>query len=243
MQQQLNSADGKLRRMSALEPKLNELLRERDTLTERLKTYLSKEQEALLNQRQAEAASENVRVISKATYPVKGRNMRALGFVGATAAWVFTLMMLALFRVFADPRLYATPSAVMRVPRAQPYAEPAMVQPVSAQPYTSSQAYSGAAQAYHPDTYSSQHGQPMAASPQPYMQDAPYTQDAPYAPEAPYETDPYGQAPVGGQLYAAPYPEYPQQVANGPHDAYHAASDPYGMAGNPYLNAAGGPRG
>ncbi|MEM9600192.1 MAG: hypothetical protein AAF926_04140, partial [Pseudomonadota bacterium] len=217
-------------------PKLNELLRERDTLTERLKTYLSKEQEALLNQRQAEAASENVRVISKATYPVKGRNMRALGFVGVTAAWVFTLMMLALFRVFADPRLYATPSAVMRVPRAQPYAEPAAVQPVSAQPYAPSQAY-------RPDTYPSQHGHPMAASPQPYVQDAPYTQDLSYAPEAPYETDPYGQAPVGGQLYAAPYPEYPQQAANGPYEPYQAASDPYGMAGNPYLNAAGGPRG
>lgn len=110
VQQQLNSVDGKLRRMTALVPSYRDISRERETLNTRLKTYLNKEQEALINQQQAESSSENVRVIAAASFPVKGRNMRMLAFVGVSAAWGFTLFMLALFRVFIDPRLYAVPA-------------------------------------------------------------------------------------------------------------------------------------
>ena len=109
LQRQLDSVDGKLARLTKLSPSYNDLIRERETLTNRLKTYLSKEQEALINQQQAEASAENVREIARATYPIKGRNMRALAFAIAMLLWGFTLAMLALFRVFADPRLYATP--------------------------------------------------------------------------------------------------------------------------------------
>lgn len=126
MQRQLESVDGKLRRMTSLGPAYNDLLREQETLNTRLKTYLNKEQEALINQQQAEAAAENVRVLSAATYPIKGRNMRLMAFAGAALAWAFTLFMLALFRVFSDPRLYATPAmsaAAEPMPRQayQPY--------------------------------------------------------------------------------------------------------------------------
>lgn len=110
VQRQLNESDGKLRRMTSLSPAYNDILRERETLNTRVKTYLNKEQEALINQQQAETAAENVKVISAATYPIKGRNMRMLAFVGASGAWGFTLFMLALFRVFVDPRLYVVPS-------------------------------------------------------------------------------------------------------------------------------------
>ncbi len=118
--QQLNSSDGKLRRMTGLSPAYNDILRERETLNARLITYLNKEQEALINQQQAEASAENVKVISKATYPIRGRNMRMLAFVGASAAWGFTLFMLALFRVFLDPRLYVKPSAAVPVHQPSP---------------------------------------------------------------------------------------------------------------------------
>lgn len=120
VQQQLNSVDGKLRQMTALVPGYNDILREQDTLNSRLKTYLNKEQEALINQQQAESSSENVRVIASARYPLKGRNMRMLAFVGASAAWGFTLFMLALFRVFIDPRLYAVPAAMPAYYGAEP---------------------------------------------------------------------------------------------------------------------------
>ncbi|MEM7729951.1 MAG: hypothetical protein AAF311_11870 [Pseudomonadota bacterium] len=129
---QLTDADAKLRRMTSLMPGYNEILRERETLDTRLKTYLNKEQEALINQQRAEDSAENVKVISTATYPIRGRNMRMLAFVGASAAWGFTLFMLALFRVFLDPRLYATapshtsyaPSYAPRQANMQPPAAP-----------------------------------------------------------------------------------------------------------------------
>ena len=106
LQRQLDSADAKVRRLTTLNPNYQNLLRERDTLSTRLDTYNSKEQEALINQEQAEANSENIRIISYAKYPIKGRNMRLVMFALATVAWGFTLFMLALLKVFLDPRLY-----------------------------------------------------------------------------------------------------------------------------------------
>lgn len=111
LQRQLNSADAKLRRLTGLYPTLQNLMRERDTLATRLNTYNTKEQEALVNQSQAEANSENIRVISYAKYPNKGRNMRLMMFALASMGWGLMLFMIACLRVFLDPRLYAVPSA------------------------------------------------------------------------------------------------------------------------------------
>lgn len=114
LQAQLDSADAKVRRLQSLSPEYQNLLRERDTLDSRLKSYTTKEQEALVNQQQAEANSENIKVIARAGLPRKGRNMRLLSFALATLGWGFTLFMLAMLRVFLDPRLYATPGPSKR---------------------------------------------------------------------------------------------------------------------------------
>ena len=106
VQRQLNSADDKVRKLQSLSPKYANLLRERETLDERLKDYIAKEQEALINQQQAQANSENVIVIDNAIHARKGRNMRALMFVLATVGWGLTLGLIALMRVFLDPALY-----------------------------------------------------------------------------------------------------------------------------------------
>jgi uncharacterized protein involved in exopolysaccharide biosynthesis len=110
LQRQLDAADAKVRRLQDISPIYANLLRERDTLDERLKNYTAKEQEALVNQEQAESSSENVRVISYATRPRKGRNMRLVMFALATLGWGFTLFVLALMKVFLDPKLYAAPT-------------------------------------------------------------------------------------------------------------------------------------
>ena len=123
LQNQLNSADSKVRRLTSLSPKYQNLLRERDTLSTRLKNYNAKEQEALVNQSQAEANAENIKVISYAKYPNKGRNMRLLMFALATVGWGFTLFMLALLKVFLDPKLYAQPGPVMRARQMPPQPE------------------------------------------------------------------------------------------------------------------------
>ena len=118
-QRQLNSADGKIRKLTALSPKFNNLLRERETLKTRLTSYNSKEQEALVDAQQAEAKAENVTVISMAQFANKGRNMQKLAWFGATAAWGFLLGFIAMIRVFLDPRLYAVPAAMQAMPAQQ----------------------------------------------------------------------------------------------------------------------------
>ena len=114
LQRQLDGADSKVRRLMSLNPSYQNLLRERDTLSTRLDTYNSKEQEALINQEQAEANSENIRIISYAKYPIKGRNMRIVMFLLASVAWGFTLFMMALLKVFLDPKLYVNPGPTNR---------------------------------------------------------------------------------------------------------------------------------
>lgn len=107
LQRQLDAADNKVRQLASLNPSYQNLLRERNTLDTRLKSYTSREQEAMINQDQAEASSENVKVISYASRPRKGSNTRLLMFALSTVAWGLTLFMLALMRVFLDPKLYA----------------------------------------------------------------------------------------------------------------------------------------
>ena len=114
LQQQLNATDAKVRKLQNLSPEYNNLIRERDILDERLKDYNNKEQAALVNQEQSKSASENVKVISYASLPRKGRNMRKILFVLGTLAWAFTLFMGALLAVFLDPNLYHTPSVRLK---------------------------------------------------------------------------------------------------------------------------------
>ncbi len=107
VQRQLNSADAKIRRMTSIEPAFLNLQRERETLNERLSVYNTQEQEALVDSDLAAAAADNVKVVSEATYPNKGRNMRMLMFALATLGWGVILFFIAMIRVFLDPRLYS----------------------------------------------------------------------------------------------------------------------------------------
>ena len=212
LQRQLDSVDGKLARLTALSPAFNDLLRERETLTNRLRTYLSKEQEALINQQQAEASAENVREIARATYPIKGRDMHKLAFAFAMLAWGFTLFMLALFRVFADPRLYATPPGTRMALRGpEPVLHDPIPEPVS--PYQPATPL--------PDEYA-----PAAYAPAPEWQAQEYGQ-ASYADPAGY-ADPYAQP---GAAYA-PMDAYAPVTADGTTAWAPAVPD------NPYLAGA-----
>ncbi|MGB6231077.1 MAG: hypothetical protein WBF53_13230 [Litorimonas sp.] len=215
IQRQLNEADAKLRRLTALAPDYNDLVRQHETLTTRLKNYLNKEQEALINQQQAEVSAENVRVISSATYPVKGRNMRMLAFLLASLFWAFTLGMIALFRVFSDPRLYAVPNPVTeRVPGLNRYETVDIPEPL--QPY-----------------------QPATPFPAEYAPAAEFTEypdygdtyraDAAYAEAAPYNP---------GAAAFQPATEYdPAAYVAAPADV----QDGYGYAEETYYDAYGQP--
>lgn len=215
LQRQLDGADAKVRRLTALSPDYANLLRQRDTLDARLKNYNSKEQEALVNQQQAEATNENVKVISWPKYPNKGSNTRLLAAAGAIFAWGLTLFMLALLRVFLDPRLYAAPVSRRQNDRAPetdyipepvapytPAQSPAQAPFVPAAEPAAAQfepnAYQYQPEEYDATAYAAPAGQAYA---EPYAQPSQAQQGyglAPYAAgaTAQYGQESYGQNPV-----------------------------------------------
>ena len=229
LQRQLDSADAKVRRLTTLFPNFQNLLRERDTLSDSLDAYNAKEQEALINQQQAESNSENIHVIARAKYANKGRNMRLVMFALATVAWGFTLFMLALLKVFLDPRLYANPSPQNRSPMPQ-YAGMGHQIPEPISPMTP------VGDPYMPAA------QPAAATAATYGTLGEYGQQA-------YASDPY-EATEYTDAYPAQYGEQVAVDANGmtaqygqdPYAQTSYASDPYAhqdpYAQDPYAQAS-----
>ena len=245
VQRQLNSADSKVRKLTSLSPDYSSLLRERDTLDSRLKNYNAKEQEALVNQQQAEDTNENVKVISWPKYPNKGSNTRLLAAAGAMFAWGLTLFMLALLRVFLDPRLYAAPSVQVNSAMAPNY----IPEPVS--PYAPEQMpYAPAAQSYEPAAYYPEaHG--GGESQQGYEQQNYATGDQAYAQQdysqAPYASNSMANYSAGQESYTqSPVMQSdgsPQQYD--PNDYPQTSYDPtpytdgsaaLDMNSNPYLS-------
>jgi len=256
LQRQLDSADGKVRQLTSLSPTYQNLLRERETLDTRLKSYTAKEQEALINQDQAEASSENVRVVSWASRPRKGSNTRLLMFALGTVAWGFTLFMLALMRVFLDPKLYASSTArraggdrrANERQEAPPTYEPEPYQP--AQPLPESvpapAAFSAAPAAVAASAYDAQ---TSGAGPVEYQPGASYASSGEYAAD-PYSAQPYAQPTAMGygntaqDIYSAAYVENPyaapeMHVQNQPQP--QAQAQPLSVPPQEYVDSQGNP--
>ncbi len=119
VQRQMNSAESKVTRFRRLSPAYQTLMREQTSLDQRHTGYTVKEQEAIINQRQADASSENVKIVSWPDLPRKGSNTRLIMALLITIGWGLTLGTIALLRVFLDPKLYATPAQFGRRSRDQ----------------------------------------------------------------------------------------------------------------------------
>ncbi|MEP1231267.1 MAG: hypothetical protein ABJG88_11375 [Litorimonas sp.] len=117
LQTQLNSAVGKVSRLTKLSPEHQNLLRERKTLTAALDTYNSRAQEALVNLAQAEANNENIKVISYASFAIKGKDLGKIILAGGGLLWLLTLGMIALLIVFLNPTHYQGKGTNTRTPR------------------------------------------------------------------------------------------------------------------------------
>ncbi|MEP3890437.1 MAG: hypothetical protein ABJN69_08205 [Hellea sp.] len=258
LQRQLDGADSKVRRLTALSPDYANLLRQRDTLDARLKNYNSKEQEALVNQQQAEATNENVKVISWPKYPNKGRNTRLLAFVGASFAWGLTLFMMALLRVFLDPRLYAAPASrreTVMHPEANYIPEPVSPYAPSHSPGQAphmpaaelATAAVPVAAEFDPAAYNHQPAEydagAYAQAEQNYASGGSYAQ--PYQAQAPYADHSYGQTPYADST-TSQYGQNPVLQSQGqavltPYDPNTAAipftdgSAAVDLNANPYL--------
>jgi len=213
LQRQLNSADAKVQKLQKLMPAYNALLRKQSTLDLRLKGLNSKEQEALINKAQMDA--ENIRVISEAQLPRKGRNMSKVIFALMMLGWLFTLLMAALLTAFLNPKNY-DPGRRMRPrqpdygfagaggigggteyqpapPPSQPYTpipEPVPMQPAAAQ----------AVPAHSPEIYdpAATYAPSPQTPPQPY-EAVPYTGATAQAYD--YNANPYNPEPVIPQGY------------------------------------------
>ena len=214
LQRQLNAANSKVTSLRKLGPKYTNLLREKASLEERLKGYNSKEGEALVNEALEGASAENIREITRPGAARKGRNMKKIMFALASLGSIFTVMMLALLRVFLDPRLYGpSPVQRMREPKRGrrrsdeerdviPEAVPAYAKVYDNEPVRAPAAAVAASVPSSP-----------AYSSSAYATDPPYAQ--PYAPQAyeaqtvaqstaqDYATVAYDPQPAGGaQMYA-----------------------------------------
>lgn len=186
VQRMLSDADAKVRKLRQLGPEYTNLLRERSTLDESLRRVNSKLQDAVVAQEQAAATNtENVKIIAEASLPRKGRNMSKIMFALIMIGWGFTLFMLALLRVFLDPRLYTDPTRRMRPPQpsVNEYASDDWGQGVPqrspSQPYVPEPVPIQPAAAYH-DPYGQPAAAPQTYQPQPYQPPA----QAPYPPQA-----------------------------------------------------------
>lgn len=229
VQRQLDSADAKVRKLQRLSPQYLDLVREGETLDERLKDYTTKEQEALINQQQAQANSENVRVIDRATHARKGRNMRYLMLALAIAGWGVTLAVIALMRVFLDPALYMSNS--MRARRQSDIldAHNAGQDDRRADPQDAAPMPSGV-QPFIPDAVApAAYGYGDMSTAQPYSDPSSVDYGAYAAPQAQAYAQPqphYNQGmPQAPDMYYAP----PAYSGNAAHDIY---ANPYAQAGS-----------
>jgi len=234
LQRQLDSADAKVRKLTQLSPEFLNLMRERKTLSDRLNTYNAREQEALINQEQAAANNENVRVISRARYALKGPNMRILMFALVSIFIWFALFMVALARVFLDPRLFSTSSRIGSVAAtsgaaAQTYAHTYVPEPVAP-------AYQP--QEFQPQEYESPQYQEAHYEGQGYA--APAYDNAAY-PQQGYETQ---QPAQYNDPYQAPYSSDPSSEVGyiePAQSAYH--TQPSDIYANPYAVQTNTPNG
>lgn len=200
LQRQLDAADTKVRKLQRLSPEYQSFLREQATLDRRQSAYTAQEQEALINQRQSGAESQNVTVISRPVLPRKGANMRAImALLIVLGAW-FTLFMVALLKVFLDPNLYSNSGGQRR--RGSDY------RAADRGGYNPAPAYGNPQAGYAPSAYVPE---PVPAAPAAqYYEEPQQSQDA-YAPQ-PYQPAPYqaqGNAAYDYDYGAAPQPTVP----------------------------------
>lgn len=227
---QLGAATVKVKRMRQLNPAYQNLLREKATLEERMSGLNAKEQVALANKQQQDTKSDNIKIISRPTMPRKGRNMRKIMFALAALGSIFTVVMLALLRVFLDPKLYGPGPGKGKksdqVPISEFGYEPYQNLPESVPEYGAYEdpsiapppAYAPAAQ-YEPQQYNAPQYDPQQYDPQQYNTQQAYEQPsyAGYEESQPAYLQEEYSAEVGGNNSANPYlnattaPQYPPQ--------------------------------
>jgi uncharacterized protein involved in exopolysaccharide biosynthesis len=99
--------------LSALEPRYQDLLRERDVLAANVKDLTTKVEADAAAKAIAQASNDNIRVVEKAVVPVKGKSLRKAVAILAVLFAGFTALCAGLLKVLLTPGV-PTPSAAER---------------------------------------------------------------------------------------------------------------------------------
>jgi uncharacterized protein involved in exopolysaccharide biosynthesis len=101
-------------RLAQLEPQYQALTLDRDTLQNNVKDLTAKADESEAAEGVAQAATDNIRIIERATPPTEGKSLRKPVMVLAILVAAFTALCAGLLRMFLRPGL-PTPASAARV--------------------------------------------------------------------------------------------------------------------------------
>lgn len=110
---QMSEVTAERLKLASLEPQFSELLRERDILASNVRDLSTKVEADATSRALAQGSDDNIRVIEKATAPVKGKSLRKPVAILAVLFGGFTALCIGLLRVFLTPGV-PTPSAAAR---------------------------------------------------------------------------------------------------------------------------------
>ena len=101
-------------RLSALEPRYRELLRDRDVLSDNVKSLASKAEEDQAEQAIAQKSNDNIRVVEPAVADIHGKSLRRPVLILSVLFALFTALCAGMLRVFSRPGV-SNPSSASRV--------------------------------------------------------------------------------------------------------------------------------
>ena len=107
---QIKDVNNQQLRLSALEPRYRELLRDRDVLSDNVKSLASKAEEDQAAQAIAQNSNDNIRVVEPAVADIHGKSLRRPVLMLTVVFALFTALCAGLLRVFMRPSVGNRPS-------------------------------------------------------------------------------------------------------------------------------------
>ena len=108
---QLSSSTERRLRLAELEPKFQSLSLDRDVLQASVRDFTVKEQQSRAASEIASTTNDNIRIVSRATPPTKGKSLKKPVIVLAFLFAAFTALCAGLLRMFLRPGLPTARSA------------------------------------------------------------------------------------------------------------------------------------
>lgn len=109
--QQVQDVNDRLLRLAQLEPRFNELSRDRDVLSSNVRDFTVKEQQDEAQRRMSAESSDNIRIVQRAVAPSTGKSLKKPVLALSIMFAAFTALCAGLVRMFLRPGLQTPASA------------------------------------------------------------------------------------------------------------------------------------